>query len=249
MRTSDKVDELAAALVAAQAELPEIADSRTVEVTHKNGGKHSYGYAELIHIQKITQPILNKHGLAVIQLPKSDGSGGALLCTRIQHKSGQFMEEDSPLCKNMPAAQDFGSLLSYMRRYGQVAGLNLKTGGDDDGARAQKAAEQERKRAQGPAPVRPKAPPLPPKNPAITDKPAPGNQLGIIWAAIKRDLKLDDTGARAFMIKHTGKKSSAELMVSDIDKLTMALAAEKKKAGSEPAPEMPDWSEGVGTTI
>jgi ERF superfamily len=247
VRTSEQLDKIAPALVKAQSEFPEIPDSRKVDVPHKGGGSHSYSYAELISIQKLVQPTLTKYELAVIQLPKII-EGGSALCTRILHSSGQWIEEDTPLSKGIPAPQDYGSLISYIRRYSQVAALNLKTGGDDDGAKAQKSREHEealarKARLPAKAPVAPRATPPAAANPAAPvapDRRATDQQLSIIWNQIKADLKKDDAAARSFIVQITGKKTTAALMVSDIDRLKLAIPAEKAKSNM---PAMPAWDE------
>ena len=133
-----------------------------------------------------------------------------MLTTLILHSSGQFIEEDAPLSKGIPAPQDFGSLISYMSRYCQKSALNLKTGGDDDGARAQKAAEQARQDARN-ASKPPVAPKPRPAAPPQAERAATSPELTTIWQLLKTVTR-DDAGARELMIRVTGKNSSASLM-------------------------------------
>lgn len=117
--------ELAAALVAAQAEFSAIP---------KNSDNPFFKskYADLATVVAVTSPILAKHGLGLSQFPSGTQEHPALT-TYLIHSSGQFVACEMPLYlpKNDPQGQ--GSALTYARRYAYMAVLGLVADEDDDG--------------------------------------------------------------------------------------------------------------------
>lgn len=128
---------LAQALLAFQAEPPRIERSKTVKVKTKTGGEYTFAYAPLEAILVAIQPGLTKNGLAVSQLLSSIEGGRPSLRTVLLHASGETLEAEFPLpIGGHESAQEIGSLISYMRRYGVVSLLGLATEEDDDGNHA-----------------------------------------------------------------------------------------------------------------
>lgn len=129
MKTSEKIDLLAAALVAAQSEIGN-ATKNAKNPHFKNN------YADLGAIIDAVKPVLNKHGIAVIQSLSYSLMGeeapNLMLGTRLVHVSGQWIEDyaKSPLPKADP--QGVGSATTYLRRYSLAAFLCI-TQEDDDG--------------------------------------------------------------------------------------------------------------------
>lgn len=236
IRHSEKLEELAKALVKAQSEFPDITDSREVTVKHKTGGSHSYSYAELAHMQKLIAPVLKENKLAVIQMPCSLPDGSSVLCTRIMHESGQWAESDAPLSKGHMAAQDYGSQISYLCRYTLKTALFLRTTGDDDGAQAHKAT-QKQMQSESKSPIKPKTS-IAPRT--TFDKPLPSDQVTLAWQTIKKSLGLDDTQATEFLLKHTGKRTTSALMESDVKKIKDGILQEK--AAKIPGPSFEDYT-------
>jgi hypothetical protein len=119
------ITELAKALNAFQAELV------TVGKTAENPFFKSK-YADLASIMLKTQPVLTKHGMAVVQMP-SEMDGKPALTTMLLHVSGQSIQYTTPLilAKNDP--QGLGSAITYMRRYAYAAALQIVIDADDDG--------------------------------------------------------------------------------------------------------------------
>ena len=58
---------LGEALAAAQARMPAVEPDKTAEVPTRAGGKFSYSYVSLGHLIAKTRPVLNEHGLAIVQ--------------------------------------------------------------------------------------------------------------------------------------------------------------------------------------
>lgn len=128
---------LAAALGKAQSEFPPIERSRDVVVETKKGGTYTFSYAPLDGIVGKVQPVLKANGLSFSQL-LDNVDGKPALRTTLLHEGGETLEGICPLPINGEplGAQEFGSLVTYMRRYALVALLGIATEEDDDGNRA-----------------------------------------------------------------------------------------------------------------
>ena len=132
------IGELAAALVAAQAEFS------AVPKTAENPFFHSK-YADLASVVKSAQPILAKHGLAVSQHP-TVVDGEPSLTTYLLHSSGQSLQSTMRLCAAKHDPQGQGAAITYARRFAYQAVLGLVADDDDDGNRATAVKQAEPKR-------------------------------------------------------------------------------------------------------
>jgi len=120
------------ALIAAQSEFPGIPKEAMGQA---RGGK--YPYATLPAVLEAVVPSLNRHGIALIQRTAVDGES-LTLHTILRHTSGEEVESVVPL--PMPASwQEWGSAMTYARRYSITALAGVAPDDDDDGARAQDA--------------------------------------------------------------------------------------------------------------
>jgi len=129
MANSQDINELASALVAAQAEFSAVPKGSSNPLFKSK-------YAALPDVVASASPVLAKHGLAVTQsITFVNGSQGPIdaLNTTLLHKSGQFIEHAMilHLPKNDPQGQ--GSAVTYARRYAYMAILGLVADDDDDG--------------------------------------------------------------------------------------------------------------------
>ena len=118
--------QIAEALLEAQKELPLIIQRET------RGHHNSYTSLELI-LQRV-RPVLNKHGIIVIQV--GDLVAGQVVCrTRLLHSSGEFVEGQWPVLEardqKLHPAQAAGQGWTYARRYSLAAILGLGTGDQD----------------------------------------------------------------------------------------------------------------------
>ena len=96
---------------------------------------HNYKYAQLDQVLAIIKPILSKYGLGLMQTPTGKIEEGCLtLKTIIFHESGQHLAEQFqiPIPQGRNITQDFGSCLSYARRYSILSLFSLAQE-DDDG--------------------------------------------------------------------------------------------------------------------
>jgi len=142
LSTSRDLSKLAAALSAAQAE---------IQAATKDSANPFYNskYADLQSVWGVCHEPLTKHGLAVSQVCVTT-EGGPVLKTVLLHTSGQRIVGDLPIIlldkvvqdkrtgelKTVPAGpQEFGSAMTYMRRYGLQAIVGVVCE-DDDGERA-----------------------------------------------------------------------------------------------------------------
>jgi len=119
---SESINELASALVKAQAEFGAVPKG-SVNPFFKSK------YAALPDVVQHATPILTKHGLAVSQFIDSEDT----MTTYLLHSSGQFIAHTMTmhLVKSDPQAQ--GSAVTYARRYAYMAVLGLVADEDDDG--------------------------------------------------------------------------------------------------------------------
>ena len=99
MKTSENINELAAALAKAQGEFPPIPKDCTAKVTTKKGGEYTFQYADLETILHTIRPVLAKHQLALSLSPelRANEQGGmrAVVTTvLVMHSSGQWVRTE-----------------------------------------------------------------------------------------------------------------------------------------------------------
>ena len=124
MEMSKETKELFIALIAVQKEVPQPKNDKT-NPHFKND------YASLEAVIGVSKDILNKHGLAVIQvLDHVPGQHNDLTqSTTLVHESGQFMSWNAPLTS---APQKDGSANTYFRRYNLQGICGVSHENDDD---------------------------------------------------------------------------------------------------------------------
>jgi hypothetical protein len=139
VNASDGVNELAAALAAAQGEFPTIEKNRTGHlpdaVPRRGNGSREYKYADLADVLKGVLPVLSKNKLAVLQPTFVEG-GHIFVRTRLVHASGQWIECEYPVCAIHVDHQRMGSALTYAKRYALCALLGVAAEEDNDGTTA-----------------------------------------------------------------------------------------------------------------
>lgn len=143
--SSESVGELAKALRAAQAEM-------------RNPPKDSVNphfksrYADLATVRDAVIPVLNKHGLSVVQLPCELASGPALR-TLLLHESGEWVGSTMLLRPTKNDPQGVGSALTYCRRYALQSLAGVAADDDDDGNAGARPAQQSKAPEPKPAPA------------------------------------------------------------------------------------------------
>lgn len=140
MNTSEKIDEIAAALANFQNNVPTIAKNKTA-----GSGSYSYKYADIADVLTSIRSKLAENGLSVSQMPENENSvvnnvvsEYIVVTTRLMHTSGQWIESSlkGSLSANqgrMSNMQAVGSITTYLRRYSLAAMLGLATDDDVDG--------------------------------------------------------------------------------------------------------------------
>lgn len=124
------MSELAKALVAFQSEVRDpVKDSTNPHFKSR--------YADLHNVLSAVRPVLAKHGLAVTQVIDSSAPGAhSMLVTRLLHTSGESISSSVPLAVSKSGPQEFGSVMSYLRRYSLMALCGIAGADDDDDGEA-----------------------------------------------------------------------------------------------------------------
>jgi len=137
MITSEKVQNIATALIKAQTELAN---------PSKNQQGYGYKYADLSSILDQVKPVLQKHGLAITQTSSDDGNGKVGVTTTLLHESGEFISDTLrlpiPEMKGTTSTQAAGAALTYARRYALSSILNIAADEDTDAATNEKAPQK-----------------------------------------------------------------------------------------------------------
>lgn len=133
---SETITGIAAAWVAAAAELVDVNKGKTASIQTKTGGSYGYKYADLADVIQSARPVLAKHGLAIVQNASSPTADVVLISTTLVHKSGEFWALSPLALPSGHTAQETGSAITYGRRYHLLAALGLAADDDDDGATA-----------------------------------------------------------------------------------------------------------------
>jgi len=143
MKTSETINNLAAALVAMQGE--------TEHANYDKTNPHFRSkYASLAEVIDVIKGPLAKHGLSVLALPGYQADVGYLLTTRLIHASGEWIETEMKLNPTKDDPQGLGSAITYMRRY-TLPGIGLYASEEDDDGNA--ASRPPRVQAQVTAPA------------------------------------------------------------------------------------------------
>lgn len=121
---------LVGALAAVQSALPVIAKTNQV-----NAGSMKYSYADLTQVTEAVMPLLAKNGLVFIAMPTYTENGAVALHYKLAHESGESVEGWYPLPSGV-RPQEFGSAITYARRYALCAVTGVAPGGDDDDAQS-----------------------------------------------------------------------------------------------------------------
>ena len=129
MNTSETLDALAAALSKAQGAM-------TNASLNKENPFFKSKYADLAGIRDTVTPELAKNGIAVVQYTTM-GEGCLIVCTRLIHTSGQWIESQYPITADTNKPQAMGSAMTYARRYSLSAICGISSEADDDGNEAE----------------------------------------------------------------------------------------------------------------
>lgn len=144
-KTSEQIQEIAAALAKAQSKFPDIPKDKEVTVKMKSGGTYSYKYAELSSIVKATRGPLSENGLSFIQAIGREGD--QVMCvTRLLHSSGQWYETQYPVIYSEDDMQGVAGGFTFARRYGLTALIGAASEEDTDGNGANRENKNKEKK-------------------------------------------------------------------------------------------------------
>lgn len=155
IRTSESINDIAAALAKAQAEMENVAKDR--ENPHFRSR-----YATLAGVLDEVRPKLAQQGISIFQAPINGEGNNIGVATRLIHSSGQWIESTVFVQPTKFDAQGVGSVLTYLRRYSLMAVAGV--GPEDDDGNAAVGRPQERVQSNGA--IRTAAPAPPPQRPA-----------------------------------------------------------------------------------
>lgn len=186
---------LAAALVAAQADMPAVAKDGTNPHFHSK-------FVSLDNLIAQTRPVLNKHGLAIAQFPAHNELGAPTLVTKLMHVSGESLEYAQPLFLPAQDMQKLGAAITYARRYGWASALGIASDDDDDGNHASAQPKDAKENGQ-------------PK--VISD--AQRKRL----FAIAKEVQVDEDTIKAIVKQYTGSESTTAIPVSEYDAIVKLI--------------------------
>jgi len=203
------INELATALSKAQASI----EGASKDATNPH---FKSKYSDLSSCWAACRKALSDNGLAVIQIPRTEGNQ-VTVNTILTHSSGQFISgELSVMNQNQKnQAQGIGSCITYLRRYALCSFVGISPEEDDGQAAGQAGqAGQQQQTYKGPSPA----------------------QLKRLFAL------LDQSAYTADQLKETMKKnfkteSTRELTQEQYNKICEALAAAPKAKVAEETAE------------
>lgn len=225
---SAEINEIAAALIKAQAEMPAaLKDGLNPHLKNK--------YASLSSLWEVARPILKTHGLALIQTFDCNNIDKPTIITTLMHTSGQFIEGALP----MPVAkqndpQAVGSAITYGRRYSMAAMLGIVADEDDDAESAKNRGNKNNAKDT-----------LPP-NPGKTDAPNTNNGNGNASLAPEALLKALNTNlskvckddAHRMALLNEWLTEDSQPPISSTKELTKELAQKYTKKANDFANEL-----------
>ncbi len=131
----NSIDKLAEALAKAQGKIKAPTKNRIVDFTH-NGKRTKYSYADLADVIDAVRAPLSENGLSLIHILEQSDQGFGMR-TALLHSSGQKIETWYPLPNpSTMRPQEFGSSITYGRRYSVSLLIGIASEEDDDGAAA-----------------------------------------------------------------------------------------------------------------
>ena len=130
MNRSEQINELATAL--AKVKFGPIKRDKTVQVKMQAGGTYAFSYAPLETIMSAIRTPLSDEGITLSQ-SVVDQDGKQYVETLMMHTSGQWRSCLVPILISSGGAQQFGSAVTYARRYGVTLITCTVADEDDDG--------------------------------------------------------------------------------------------------------------------
>ena len=149
MQMSESIKEVTGALAKAQISIDTVVKENKAIVKSKKGSASSYqyNYASLDAVWNACKKALSDNGLAIVQTPSTNGNL-VTITTLLSHESGEWIKGDLTIPSPGNGPQDFGSAITYGRRYSLTAILCIAPEKpDDDGEYAQRNYTNQRNTA------------------------------------------------------------------------------------------------------
>lgn len=128
IQMSPNLDKLAPALARVQSKLHAV-------TKNANNPFFKSKYADLTAVIEESKPLLIEEGFSLTQWPCGGVGNSIGLANLLLHESGQWLYSEFYFESKDASPQGKGGCITYMRRYGQLAILNMATE-DDDGNKA-----------------------------------------------------------------------------------------------------------------
>lgn len=169
-------------------------------------------YASMPDIWSAIKDLLEENKLLVIHQPEVI-DGADYIATTIHHiPSGDFLLSRSRILLSKSTAQEYGSYITYMRRYAVSAMLGLITDNDDDGNAASNAKPKPEPKTE------PKPEPL---------KPVTTQEIALLKTGLATAKNLDELNFAKDNVKAAWKrlvKEQADDLTKAVNEATLRLA-------------------------
>ena len=133
MKHSESIIKLSEAICKAQKNFKTAVKNRVNPYYHSK-------YADYTEILSCVKEPLNKEGISILQPIHDD-----VVETVLLHESGEYISSITKIYNVSNKPQDYGSAITYARRYALSAILSIDADDDDDGNRANDLQSQPRK--------------------------------------------------------------------------------------------------------
>lgn len=222
----DTKPDLFKALIAVQKELkPAVRDSTNPHFRST--------YADLESCFAAGLPVLNKHGICLIQIPSGNADNGTIAVTTILgHESGQFISGQLEMALPESNPQKAGSAITYFKRYGFGAFIGLSTEEDDDGNKASPAPGSR----PGPQAAAPQKANAPQQSGGFQQRPTAllsAAQVGRLYA-IAKSKGWSQEQVKDFILNEFNKESMNDVTRAEADQLEKAMNSAQPR--SQPMP-------------
>lgn len=208
MKTSEAINEFAAALAEAQGEIENPEKTRSADYPTKTGGRVKFNYADLAACYDVARAALAKHGISHVSTAGYVEKNYTLFL-RFIHKSGQWIESEWPLPNDEPKV--VGAHITYGTRYLFTAMAGIAPDEDMDADPKDGGTYTERK-----PPVAPVA--------SMTEAPKHPSQAQIKrMFAIMNGAKVPEELLRHYIQKQFGLESSKDMTLQQYDQICKAL--------------------------
>lgn len=139
---SPTIDQIAAALAMAWGQVTAPQMNKEADLKFRDSPGKKFKYADLASIYDALRKPLSDNKLAIVQ-PIRELNGNLYLVTKLIHGSGQWLACVHPLTREGMSPQQFGSQLTYAKRYSIASLLCIAGEEDDDGAGSEDAMRRE----------------------------------------------------------------------------------------------------------